>query len=79
MKKDKEGLPALLKHANVPFNDIKMSMIMLCAVLDGLLTAYWAKICIGHFLTSTKDVWKGILLLEPEHCHTQMLQDIVEK
>ena len=64
--KDKEGSPPNLKHANVPFNDIELSMIMLRAVPPALSTAYWAKMGVGHFLTSVKEVVMELLLLKPE-------------
>ena len=62
--KDKEGSPANLKRAKVPFDDIKLSMIMLCAVPNSLSQAYWAKMGVGHFPTSVKEVVKELLLLE---------------
>ena len=63
--KDKEGSPPNLKRANVPFNDIELSMIMLLAVPPVLSTAYWAKMGVGHFPTNVKDVVKELLLIEP--------------
>ena len=77
--KDEEGSPPNLKCANVPFDDIKLSMIMLRAVPPALSTAYWAKMGVGHFPTNVKDVVKELLLIKPEYRRTQQIQDIVEK
>jgi len=77
--KDEEGSPPNLKRVNVPFDDIKLSMIMLRAVPPALSTAYWAKMGVGHFPTNVKDVVKELLLIEPEYRRTQQIQDIVEK
>jgi len=77
--KDKEGLPTIMKHANVPFNDTKISMVMLCPAPSALLTAYLANMGIGHFPTSFKDVLKELLFLKPEFRHTQSIQEVVKR
>jgi hypothetical protein len=77
--KDEEGSPANPRRANVPFDDIELSMIMLHAVPNSLSQAYWAKMGVGHFPTSVKEVVKELLLLEPEFRQNQQIQDIVEK
>ena len=77
--KDEEGPTANLKRTNVPFDDIELSMIMLRAVPNSLSQAYWAKMGVGHFPTSVKEVVKELLLLEPEFRRNKQIQDIVEK
>ena len=64
---------------NVPFDDIELSMIMLCVVPNALSLAYWAKMGVGHFPTSEKEICKELLLLKPEFRRSQQIQDILKR
>jgi hypothetical protein len=52
---------------------------MCCAVLEASSIAYWAKMGIGYFPTSVKDICKELPLLEPMYQCTQMVQENIKK
>ncbi len=71
--KGEEGRPQAMKRTNVPFDEIEMCMIILCAVPFGLSMAYWANKVVGHFPTETRTLINDLALLDPEYEHMQKL------
>ncbi len=75
--KGEEVRPQSMKHRDAPFDEIKMCMIILCAVPFGLSTAYWANKGVGNFSTETRALIDDLALLEPKYECTQKLLEKV--
>ncbi len=60
-----------MKHTDVPFNEIKMCMIILHDVPLKLSTTYWANKGVGNFPTEMRALIDDLALLEPKYQCTQ--------